>query len=164
MSTENIKDGVKIYEIGYLIVPSVPEEKVAGEVEKIRSVISKFGGEIFAGEEARKKVLAYTMIKKIGVINHKYKEGYFGWLKFEITSESINEVKKALEVDSNILRFLLTNTVKENTYLGEKAKTLAKEVSKEDDKDGEVKAEEVKEESNPEELDKSIDDMVKSAN
>jgi ribosomal protein S6 len=161
MSTEkNLKDGAKIYEVGYIIVPSVPEEKIGAEVEKVRSVISKFGGEIIGGEEAKKKTLSYTMIKKIGVTNHRFKEGYFGWLKFEMSSENVNEIKKTLETDNNVLRFLLINTVRENTYLGEKAKVLAKENSKEDD---EEKAE-VKEETNPEEIDKSIDDMVKNAN
>lgn len=167
MSTlETTKDGMRIYEIGYLIVPSIAEEKIIGEVDRLKSVIGKSGGEIFAEEFPSKKILAYTMVKKIGAVNHCFKEGYFGWVKFEISQDSIGEVKKSFDIDLSILRFLLINTVRENTYLGEKAKVLVKELTKED---GEKEIEsEVKVpkhvESNPEEIDKSIDDMVKSVN
>jgi ribosomal protein S6 len=58
---KNIKeDRQQVYEIGYLLVSSIPEEKVAGEVDALKAILSKKGAE-FIGEEAPElRTLAYT--------------------------------------------------------------------------------------------------------
>lgn len=149
------EDRMQVYEIGYLLVSSIPEEKVASEVEALRAVLTKKGAE-FIGEEAPElKTLAYTMVKKIGPTNHSFDKGYFGWFKFELAAKEIESVKKVFEESASMLRMLLINTIKENTYLGKKSPVSAVETVI----DSNVEAVVV----SPEEMDKSIDAMVKEA-
>ena len=156
---ENVKlaDGNGVYEVGYLIVSSIPAEKVPEEAEAIHAIVTKEGGEIISHEAPELKPLAYTMLKEATGRHHRYNEGYFGWVKFEIAGTAIEAVNKALDARPNILRFLLISTVRESTLAP--AKVVApKEAKKEDGT-----PEEVKEPISPEELDKTIDDMVKGA-
>ncbi|MCX6716803.1 MAG: 30S ribosomal protein S6 [Candidatus Taylorbacteria bacterium] len=162
----NTKDGVRVYEIGYLFLPSIPEEKVGAEAALIEELVEKNKGEIIAREEPKKSVLAYQMIKKIGSTNHRFKEGYFGWVKFEMPQADVNVIKESLDINPSVLRYLLITTIKEDTYLGESAKALAKELAGEGEETTVV--EEVKvippevivNPASVEEIDKSIDEMV----
>jgi len=155
---ENTKlvDGNEIYEVGYLIVSSIPEEKVPAETEALHALITKEGGEIISHENAVLRPLAYTMIKEATGRHHRYNEGYFGWVKFEIPRANIDAIKKALDTRENMLRYLLITTVRESTLAPQKV-LAAKELKKEDGVSEEVKPVSV------EELDKTIDDMVKGA-
>jgi len=127
---DNMKEErTQVYEIGYLLVSSIPEEKVADEAAKLKAILTKKGAE-FIGEEAPElRTLAYTMVKKIGPANHRFDKGYFGWYKFELTSNEIESVKKSFEENINMLRMLVINTIKENTYLGKKSPIPTPEVT-----------------------------------
>lgn len=158
--TTKREDGVKVYEIGYLIVPSVPAEKVEAEVSAIKSLITKQKGQFIAEEFPQLRPLAYTMAKQVGSSRQKFDEGYFGWIKFELDVAALPEIKEAMDINEKVLRYLLINTVKENTYLGQKA--LPKEEGK---TEVETDASEKKEDdsSSVEEIDKTIDSMVKES-
>lgn len=119
-------DGSKVYEVGYIVIPSVPEEKVPAWTESFKALITKNKGAIIADENPSLRPLAYRMQKKIGPTNFKFDQGYFGWVKFELDKGSIEKVKAALDTDESVLRYLLITTVAENTYLGKSA-PLAKE-------------------------------------
>lgn len=154
----------KVYEIGYMLVSSIPLEKAGEAVESLKGILSKAGAS-FIGEGAPELVnLAYTMVKKIGSSNHRFNQGYFGWFKFELLGEKIESVKKEFEVHPDMLRMLLMNTVKENTYLGKKAPALNPPKPEEAPvaEDAQVPAPEVTP-ATIEEMDKSIDEMVKEA-
>lgn len=111
----------RIYEIGFHIVPSVPEEKLAAEVTAIKDVLEKSGA-VFVSEDFPKfKHLAYTMTKVVGAKHFKFDTAYFGWVKFELNPEALLAVKKALESNERILRFLLIQTVRESTLFVPKA-------------------------------------------
>jgi ribosomal protein S6 len=158
MDKKDIKENGKIYEIGYLLVSSVPEEKVEGEALALREILSKKGAE-FIGEEAPElRTLAYAMRKKIGSSYHNFEKGYFGWFKFELQAGDIEAVKKAFEENPNVLRVLVITTVKENTYLGKKSPVPTPLVPVEPAIEVEVAPP-----STVDEMDKSIDAMVKEA-
>ena len=55
------------------------------------------------------------MSKIIQNTRHKFDTAYFGWIKFEISSLQVSELKNKLDIDSNFLRFLILKTVRENT-------------------------------------------------
>ena len=110
--------------------------------------------------------LAYTMTKKIGAANKRFDQGYFGWFKFELSVKEIEAVKKTFEENPHMLRMLLITTVKENTYLGKKSPTAS--VIKTEDAVSTDAAEPAKDvvpaaPASIEEMDKSIDAMVKEA-
>ena len=110
----------KVYEIGYLIVPSVPEEKVAGQVSAIKDILSKHKAEVIADEGAMLRPLAYTMIKKIGTVNRRFDSAYFGWIKFEAAPVEVRLIEKEVKEVESILRLLLIHTVREHTLLSSK--------------------------------------------
>jgi len=162
---EKNTDRLSVYEIGYLVVSSVPEERLSAEVDSIKKIITDAGAVIIADEMPVKHQLAYTMRRKtVSGSYEKYDEAYFGWVKFEMNSDKVEAVKKSIEVHPAILRMLLITTVRENTYLGKKALAFISRATP---------SQEVKEESAPviaeepvtpatlEEMDKSIDEMVK---
>lgn len=111
---------VKVYEIGYLILPSIPEEKVSGEIGAIKDILSKHKAEVIADESAVLRPLAYTMVKKIGTTNRRFDSAYFGWIKFEAAPVEVRLIEKEVKEVESILRFLLINTVREHTLLSSK--------------------------------------------
>lgn len=169
MAETNRDDVKKVYEIGYLLVSSIPQEKVTDVVASLKSVLSKKGAVVIAEEAPELISLAYTMIKKIGTANRRFDEGYFGWIKFELQANDIEEVKKAFEMHQDVLRFLAMTTIKENTYLGKRAPAApvivpATEVPVESvESAGTVPPEEKPASASMEDMDKSIDEMVKGA-
>ena len=111
---------VKVYEIGYLIVSSIPEEKVAGQVSAIKDVLAKHKAEVIADESATLRPLAYTMVKKIGTVNRRFDSAYFGWIKFEAAPVEVRLIEKEVKEVESILRLLLINTVREHALLSSK--------------------------------------------
>jgi ribosomal protein S6 len=111
---------IKVYEIGYLIVPLIPGEKVAGQVSAIKDILSKHKAEVIADESATLRPLAYTMIKKIGTINRRFDSAYFGWIKFEAAPVEVRLIEKEVKEVESILRLLLINTVREHALLSSK--------------------------------------------
>jgi ribosomal protein S6 len=145
---------LSVYEIGYLFATSIPEEKVPGETDTLKKIITDAGATIIADEAPSLMPLAYEMRKKtVSGAYNTYDSAYFGWVKFELDSGKVEAVKEKLELMPVMLRMLLTTTVRENTYLGKRA-TAAKAVGVEEKKDTAAPA-------TIEEMDKSIDDMVK---
>ena len=164
---DTMKEGrPSVYEIGYLIVSSVPEEKVPSEADAIRELITKGGSSVIAEEAPHRQHLAYTIRRKtVSGSYEKYDSAYFGWIKFEVGSDAIEAIKKAVELHPSVLRALLVTTVKENTYLGKRAHVIAAELEQKQSAP-EVVADTKEPVAAPatiEEMDKSIDAMVKEA-
>lgn len=110
----------KVYEIGYILLSSIPEEKVSSEVDSLKAMLVKRNAAIIAEGEPLLKALTYTMVKKIGAVNRRFNQGYFGWIKFEMAPEETAAVNKWLLETESILRSILITTVRENTMVSEK--------------------------------------------
>ncbi len=158
------EDRSQVYEIGYLLVSSIPEEKVTDEVNSLKEILSKKGAEFISEEAPELRTLAYTMVKKIGPSNHRFDKGYFGWFKFELSAKEIEGIKKTFEANVNMLRMLVISTIKENTYLGKKSPVPMPEVPAEAPVDSiESGLDPVSSSAVVDDMDKSIDAMVKEA-
>lgn len=105
----------RVYELGYLLVPSISPEDLSVSYGNIKELVSSFGGEIISDEMPRNITLAYAMTKVISNIRNKLNTAYFGWTKFTIDPEKVLEIKKKLDLDPTMIRFLILKTVKENT-------------------------------------------------
>jgi ribosomal protein S6 len=125
MQSNTREEGVKVYEIGYLFLSSIPKEKVAAETAALNALLSKAGAVVIGHEDPELITLAYQMTKKINGTHQRFDEAYFGWVKFELPTNAIEGVKKSLDATENILRHLLVTTVKENTYLGKRAPSFS---------------------------------------
>ncbi len=105
----------RIYEVGYLFMPTISEEKLPASYGNLKELVSSLGGNIISDDMPKMINLAYPMFKTLKNINTKFDSAYFGWVKFFMDPEKILELKKKLELDLNIIRFLIIKTVKENT-------------------------------------------------
>jgi len=172
MSTEEVKkEGQetekklsRIYEVGYHLLPIIPEEDVAGIVTTIKDSIDKVGGQVASEDFPKMLELAYSMRKSISAKYQNFDSAYFGWVKFEGMADSVEVLKKDLDSNQNILRFIITNTVRENTMSSSKTFAL-KEKEKESrqisSSSRHTKTEiEEKAPISEEELDKTIEELV----
>ncbi len=109
----------KVYEVGYLLLSSIPEEKVAAEVTQIKDILAKHSATIISEGEPKLQTLSYTMVKKIGTVNRRFNQAYFGWVKFEGAADQIVALTKAVLDNPAVLRSIVINTVRENTMVSE---------------------------------------------
>ncbi len=150
-------DSRPVYEIGYHLVPTLAEDKVQAEVAKIRKMLGN--AEIITDETPRKMTLSYVVERPGAGRREKYGEAYFGFIKFAIDKEHINEIEQKLRAMREVLRYLLIQTVREEIAPTRRAVFTSDRLEGETIKKPaavEEKAAEVSEE----ELDKSIDAIV----
>lgn len=118
---------MQIYELGYLILPSVAEGELPSVAHKINEVIAKAGGKEIDGETPFKYELAYTMSKTIGASRYVVNDAYIGWTKFELEPSEALAVKMGVEKIDEVLRSLLIKVPRETSFTFAKAKALIAE-------------------------------------
>ena len=157
VSIEVTPNDPKIYEIGFHIVPTVPEDGLGARVTAIRDVIESNGGHVIADEYPKMMELSYPITKVAANKRALHRSAYFGWLKFEVSPDFMKTIEAAFKADDFILRFIVVKTVRENTMVPKKI------LQQKRGEEGAPKAEEKVEEKpvlSPEELDKTIEDLV----
>lgn len=157
---ENKKDEIiaKIYEIGYHIIPAVSAENLYSEVDKIKTFLAKEGATVISEEFPKLIDLAYVMPKIVGGARRKFDTAYFGWIKFNVGDASVAKIKKFLDENESILRYLLINTVSENTVFS--AKVPDAQIKEEVKAKAESEKKEIKSPISQDELDKTIDKLI----
>ncbi|HLP86499.1 MAG TPA: 30S ribosomal protein S6 [Candidatus Paceibacterota bacterium] len=104
-----------VYEVGYLMVPTIAEENLGGEVTSFKDMFTE-NGAVFISDEYPKLIeLAYEMSRSIENKKQKFSYGYFGWVKFECRGEQAKVIKSILDKNEKLIRFLMIKTVRENT-------------------------------------------------
>ncbi|MDQ5949342.1 MAG: small subunit ribosomal protein [Patescibacteria group bacterium] len=156
------EDMMTVYEVSYLLLPSLAVEQVSSTVDFITKKIKELDGAVISSESPILIDLAYPMTKVIQTNRHKCQSAYFGWVKFEMSRDSVEGVKKTLDTSDDVLRYLLVKTVRENTLLNGKMMLRKEESLKKEEGDTDDVVEDVvpEEPTTPEEIDKSIDDLV----
>ncbi len=105
-----------VYEVGFHIVPTVPEDGVGAVVQKIRAALG--AAEIIAEGAAARMTLAYQIERASQGKREKFTESYFGWIKFAHPADDAGERIRALEVmlrdTKEVLRYLLIKTARED--------------------------------------------------
>lgn len=155
-------DTLTVYEVSYLLLPSLAQAQVPAKVTALKGLLTSAGGQVISDENPILIDLAYPMTKVVQTVRHKCTMGYFGWIKFEVTKEGIEAIKKSFDADNEILRYLIIRTVRENTLLSGKMKLKFEETKKEGEgyESETVVAPVAEKEATPEEIDKSIDDLI----
>ncbi len=155
------KKETTIYEIGYNLIPTASSEEVAKEVGAMKEKITSLGGELISDEYPNQIKLSYEMIKEIDNKNVKFNSAFFGWIKFEMDSEKVNEIDKMAKLSDNMLRYIIIKTVRENTLHTPKFTKPGRKTSSDDSV--EVSKPEVSSEAEPmnvKEVDKKIDELL----
>lgn len=120
---------MEVYELGYLILPSIAEEAVSDVARKLKDVIASAGGAELASEEPIHIDLAYTMTKTIGASRYVVDDAYIGWVKFEAAPDKAEEIRDKVSLAGEVLRFILIKVPKETsfTFANARAKLAEKE-------------------------------------
>lgn len=121
---------LRVYEAGYLIVPTVKEEDVDKVIGAIRAEIEKVGGSFIAEGAPSLIKLSYAMDKREGEKYASFDRAFFGWLKFEAGTDAAATVTEALKVHPSMLRSMVFRTVREDTRA--KIKAPLREVKRTD--------------------------------
>ena len=176
----------QIYEIGFLVLPSISEDDVLTEVANIKAILEKQGADFLSGDEPKLIELAYPISKTFGAEKQIFEKGYFAWMKFEMEVGKLAELKLELDKYENILRYLLIKTIKKDVLVSdnkrasfakkdvtitdkEKEKEIepVKIVKKKEVQNQDVEAKEVeeersdeKEQKEKEDLDETIDNLI----
>lgn len=110
---QEINQEANVYEVGFHLAPNIAEDSVPAEFAKIKDVIKAEGGEFISEAAPELTDLAYEIAD--------FDKAYFGWVKFSVSPEAVEKIKKALDASKAIIRYLVTSTVKESTLFADKA-------------------------------------------
>jgi ribosomal protein S6 len=119
MANENVEEKesgrMSIYEVGYIMVPTIVEENLGGEVTMFKDVFTEHGATFISDEYPKMIELAYEMSRSIANKKQKFSYGYFGWVKFECTTDQAKVIKDLLDKNEKLVRYLMIKTVREST-------------------------------------------------
>ncbi len=149
--------GLKLYELGYLLSPTIVEEDLSKECGKIKEAL---GTDAFVASELEPKIkeLAYPMEKQISGKKNIFETGYFGSVYFQTESGNIESVKKSIDKNENIIRYLVIKRNKE--ILMAPKKVYSPRVKPTHSPDAEIKKTPFETVINEAELDKTIEELV----
>lgn len=89
----------KLYEMAFILDADIKEEDVAGSAQKIKEFISELAGNITKEQTIQKKRLAYPV--------KKAKQGYFGFMLFELEPANLKTLDKKLKLEESLLRYMI---------------------------------------------------------
>lgn len=151
---------LRIYEVGYHVVPTVQEENVEKVVGDVRAAIEKAGGSFIAEGAPAMMRLAYEMEHQNGDKRSYFDKAYFGWIKFEAPVTAVAALETFLKANTSILRSMIFLTLREDTRAKIKAPTL-REVKRTDTiKSSPRRSEETSAPLSEVDLDKALSDIT----
>ena len=86
------------YELAFIVNAKIEDDARTATVEKVKDLVTKFGGTITNVDEAGKKRLAYEI--------QKMKEAYYYFIHFESDAETPSEIEQRIRIMDNVIRFL----------------------------------------------------------
>jgi ribosomal protein S6 len=121
-----MSEETRTYELGYILVPTVPEVEVPEKVTALKTTLEAVEG-IVTSEGAPEFIdLAYQIEKNVKSKKMKWNQGYFGWIKFTAGPETLETLKKSFDANLDVMRYLLIKTDAENVVTFKKPKVEAK--------------------------------------
>jgi len=119
---ENILEGeekkeirLSVYEVGYIMLPTIAEENLGGEVTSFKDMFLEKGVAFISDEYPKLIELAYEMSRSINNKKQKFSYGYFGWVKFECNTDQAKVIKDILDKNEKLVRYIMIKTIRENT-------------------------------------------------
>ena len=123
------------YETVYIIHPAIQEGRLNDIITKVHNKISKLKGEILYIENWGKKKLSYAIDKQ--------KYGTYIMCQYTIDGQAVKEISEELELNSNILRYLISKIDSSDVKEGSNKLSMpeTKDVSESDESKDDVKEE-----------------------
>ena len=92
------------YELVAIVSPDASDETVAGKIDGVSRLITERQGVVEESQRWGKKRLAYPI--------KKYIEGNFALMRFKLEPADILALRKSLETDQDVLRYLVVKRSK----------------------------------------------------
>ena len=86
------------YELAVVVSAKIEDDARAEVVEKVKALVSRFGGNVTDVDEWGKRRFAYEI--------QKMKEGYYYFIHFESDATVPAEMEARLRIMDNVLRYL----------------------------------------------------------
>ena len=114
------KNTEKVYEVSFHLVPVIDADKVPAVFDRLREVVAK-EGEVLSEVSPVLCDLAYTVrhtVRQSDGSYNRYDKAYFGSVKFRALRDGVKRIEKVFKGDEEVLRFLLLETVADDTRIG----------------------------------------------
>ena len=86
------------YELAVVVNAKIEDDARAEVIEKVKALITRFGGNVTDVDEWGKKRLAYEI--------QKMREGFYYFVHFEAETTVPGEIEQRLRIMDNVLRYL----------------------------------------------------------
>ncbi len=86
------------YELAIAVSAKIEDEERAATIEKVKSYVERFGGQITNVDEWGKRKLAYE-------VQHM-KEAFYYFIQFDGASNAPAEIENRVRIMENVVRFL----------------------------------------------------------
>ena len=86
------------YELAVVVNAKIEDEERAQVIEKVKDMITRFGGNVTDVDEWGKRRLAYEI--------QKMKEAYYYFVHFEAEATVPGEIEQRIRIMDNVLRYL----------------------------------------------------------
>ena len=86
------------YETLFVVKPTLTEEEIKSQIEKVKAVLEKEGAELVATDDMGMRKLAYPV--------QKNNRGYYTVLLFKAKGETIAELERNLKINEEVIKFL----------------------------------------------------------
>lgn len=87
------------YELAVVVSAKLEDEARADVIEKVKALITRFGGNVTDVDEWGKRRFAYEI--------QKMKEGYYYFIQFDAETEVPAVLEEKLRITENVLRYLV---------------------------------------------------------
>jgi small subunit ribosomal protein S6 len=101
---EGVEQAVRRYELMLIIRPDAPDEKAAAVIDRTTRYVVASGGQIIKVAPWGRRRLAYPI--------DRHRDGSYHIVVFESPAEAIAELERSLQITEEVLRYLVTRTVK----------------------------------------------------
>ena len=86
------------YELALVLSAKIEDEERIATLEKVKEIITRFGGTITNVDEWGKKRLAYEI--------QTMREGFYYFIHFDSNGETPAELEQRVRITENVLRYL----------------------------------------------------------
>ena len=86
------------YELAVVVSAKLEDDARAEVIEKVKALVTRFGGNITDVDEWGKKRLAYEI--------QKMKEAYYYFIHFESETTTPGEIKERIRIMDGVIRYL----------------------------------------------------------
>lgn len=95
---------VRRYELMLVLKPDAPDERASAVIDRTTRYVVAQGGQIVKVAPWGRRRLAYPI--------ERYRDGSYHIVVFESPAEAIAELERSLQITEDVLRYLVTRTIK----------------------------------------------------